>query len=171
MATVFSVMQLRRTLFTCWPRAQDWKKRERVVPRISLLGLMAMCLIWDEINVQKFAQESRDQKHGWLKAFRVWDKLKEACKFSAVDSCVQGREVWTSSSGDVKKMNDDASIRSPGGVGGLLRDCTRTCVLTFAELIPFPDDSILVEAMAIKRGMKFVIQYRYKLLEIALHHI
>ncbi|KAF7821232.1 dynamin-related protein 4C-like [Senna tora] len=124
------------------------------------MASIALNMIWDERNRKKFTKHRQDMSRLWLRAAAAWDEI--------VDMTVMNSEhvSWTKSEPSWTKMNTDARTCSGGVIGGLVRDSFGACMADFVEPKSFPQDPILLEAMAIFRGMEVACEAGVRILVV-----
>ncbi|KAF7806386.1 uncharacterized protein G2W53_038547 [Senna tora] len=120
--------------------------------------IMALYFIWDTRNRCKFANEPINLNGLWVRVERQWDELCVASNGAVMDVVVPASLRWEKPATDFMKMNVDAALKNTGegALGGVLRDCEGMVHGVFMVSTPVLNDTILLEAMAVKKGVEFV---------------
>ncbi|KAF7845416.1 uncharacterized protein G2W53_002321 [Senna tora] len=107
-------------------------------------------------NRKKFANEGLKAEDLWPRVERIMDEMQVATFTDDQNKSEPTSFVWEKPEYPYKKLNVDATVCKDGGgsMGGLVRDETGVCLGAFMCSVLFPNEPVLLEAMAIKNGLK-----------------
>ncbi|KAF7834811.1 ribonuclease H [Senna tora] len=121
---------------------------------------VAIYLVWERRNKKKFADEVTRVEELWPRVERVMDELQIVTLTDDRNRTEPTKWVWEKPVYPYTKLNVDASATNEGGgvMGGILRDETGACVGVYTHSVQFTNDLVLLEAMAIKRGLELAYE-------------
>ncbi|KAF7819821.1 uncharacterized protein G2W53_025276 [Senna tora] len=121
---------------------------------------VAIYLVWERRNKKKFPDEVTRVEELWPCVERVMDELQIVTLTDDRNRTEPTKWVWEKPVYPYTKLNVDASATNEGGgvMGGILRDETVACVGVYTHSVQFPNDPVLLEAMAIKRGLELAYE-------------
>ncbi|KAF7802971.1 putative ribonuclease H-like domain, reverse transcriptase zinc-binding domain-containing protein [Senna tora] len=116
---------------------------------------VAIYLVWERRNKKKFASEVIHAEELWQRVERVMDELQIVTFTEDRSKSEPISFEWEKPEYPYTKLNIDASIIKEGGgaLGGILRDETGACVGAYTHFVQYPNDPLLLEAMAIRNGL------------------
>ncbi|KAF7844486.1 receptor-like protein EIX2 [Senna tora] len=102
-------------------------------------AVSCLSMIWDERNRRKCTEQRHDLSRIWLRAVvaAAWDEFSEV-----------HMETGTTT------INTGTCSYGGGVIGRLIRDSSGACMAAFVEPRNFPHDPMLLEALAILRGVE-----------------
>ncbi|KAF7826638.1 putative RNA-directed DNA polymerase [Senna tora] len=140
----------------------EWLAIESVEWSEEKLAALAVAMYhaWERRNKKKFAAEVIRAEDLWPRVERVMDELQIVTFSENVDRAEPTRFMWEKPEYPYMKLNVDATASKEGGgsMGGILRDATGDCVAVYMHSVPFPNDPILLEAVAIRKGLEMTQQ-------------
>ncbi|KAF7809060.1 uncharacterized protein G2W53_035803 [Senna tora] len=121
---------------------------------------VAMYCVWERRNAKKFSNEVIKAEKLWSKVERIMDEYQAVNLNDLKNAVVPSKLEWEKPEYPYVKLNVDASIRREGGgyLGGLVRDYTGSCLGAFMSHTRVPDDAVLLEAMALKKGLELALK-------------
>ncbi|KAF7822133.1 uncharacterized protein G2W53_027588 [Senna tora] len=130
--------------------AAEWEEEQ-----LATLAV-AMYIAWERRNRKKFANEGLKAEDLWPRVERIMDEMQVATFTDDQNKSEPTSFVWEKPEYPYKKLNVDATVCKDGGgsMGGLVRDETGVCLGAFMCSALFPNEPVLLEAMAIKNGLK-----------------
>ncbi|KAF7801449.1 uncharacterized protein G2W53_040560 [Senna tora] len=117
---------------------------------------VAMYLVRERRNKKKFANEVIRVEELWPRVERVMDEFQVVTFMDGRNRMEPSKWVWEKPEYPYTKLNVDASVINEGGgaMGGVLRDETGACVGVYTHSVHFPNEPVLLEAIAIRRGLE-----------------
>ncbi|KAF7804806.1 uncharacterized protein G2W53_043917 [Senna tora] len=108
------------------------------------------------ISRYKFANEVIRAEELWARVEKVMDELQTVMFNDDRNRAEPTSFKWEKPEYPYKKLNVDAVTNKEGGgaMGGVIRDETGVCVAVCMNSVQFPNEPILLEAMAIKKGLE-----------------
>ncbi|KAF7823223.1 ribonuclease H [Senna tora] len=135
----------------------EWGRWER---EKQCVFIMAVYYIWEARNKKKFANEAINLNGVWARVERQWDELCVAGNGILLDADIPRNLLWEKPRAPYLKLNVDAATRrtGEGALGGVFRDCEGLVQGAFMASAHTLNDSTLLEALSIKKGVEVTRQ-------------
>ncbi|KAF7815776.1 ribonuclease H [Senna tora] len=130
--------------------SEKWKEEQ-----LSSLAVM-LYYIWERRNRKKFENEMIRVDDIWPRVQRSMDEMQVALIDDGRNVVVPSVLGWEKPEYPFHKLNVDAPTMTEGGgvMGGLVRDGEGCILGVFMCAVYYPHDPILLEALAVKRGLE-----------------
>ncbi|KAF7818150.1 retrotransposon protein, putative, unclassified [Senna tora] len=134
--------------------AGDWRDEQLVALAVALYHA------WERRNKKKFENEVVRVETLWPRVEKIMDEVQTANFCDDRNNTVPTNLRWEKPEYPFIKLNVDAVVIKDGGgsMGGLLRDETGSCRGAFMNTVSYPHEPTLLEAMAVKEGLKLALK-------------
>ncbi|KAF7810842.1 uncharacterized protein G2W53_031818 [Senna tora] len=134
--------------------AGDWRDEQLVALAVALYHA------WERRNKKKFENEVVRVETLWPRVEKIMDEVQTANFCDDRNNTVPTNLRWEKPEYPFIKLNVDAAVIKDGGgsMGGLLRDEAGSCRGVFMNTVSYPHEPTLLEAMAVKEGLKLALK-------------
>ncbi|KAF7822782.1 ribonuclease H [Senna tora] len=121
---------------------------------------VAMYCVWERRNAKKFSNEVIRAENLWPKVERITDEHLAATLIVPNNTMMPTTLEWVKPEHPLVKLNVDAAANRDGGgyLGGLVRDSEGCCLGAFMGSVHAPNDVVLLEALAIRKGLELALK-------------
>ncbi|KAF7836787.1 uncharacterized protein G2W53_011646 [Senna tora] len=133
--------------------AGSWKDEQLCMLAIALYWA------WNRRNKKKFENEVIRVEGLWAKVERSMEEIQSAVLNDDLNRTMPSL-TWEKPEYPCVKLNVDAAASKEGGgtLGGVIRDAEGCCLGAFMGSVPCPNDPVILEAMAVRKGLEVALK-------------
>ncbi|KAF7815579.1 CHD3-type chromatin-remodeling factor PICKLE isoform X1 [Senna tora] len=116
-------------------------------------------VVYDKRNKKKFENEVIRVEGLWAKVERSMEEIQSAVLNDDLNRTMPSL-TWEKPEYPCVKLNVDAAASKEGGgtLGGVIRDAEGCCLGAFMGSVPCPNDPVILEAMAVRKGLEVALK-------------